>query len=239
MDSENILSIEELAVSIDEIHILREVTLAITRGEVVTLLGGNGSGKTVTLNTISGFFKPHSGAIWFDGKEISGRPPHWIYRQGVVQVSQNRDLFPNLTVEENLKLGAALAQNKGNTDSELEKIYTNFPRLGERKRQKAQTLSGGEQQMLAIGRGLMSRPKILLLDEPSGGLSPQFVQEIETIILSLKKTGSTMLLVEQNVNLALSVADRYYILRNGFVTENGDVGAIQDNHDELVRAIYL
>lgn len=239
MDSENILTIEDLVVSIGEIHILRNVALAINRGEVVTLLGGNGSGKTVTLNTISGFFKPRSGSIWFSGQKISGRPPHWVYRRGVVQVSQNRDLFPNLTVEENLKLGTALAQSKGNTDAELEKIYTNFPRLGERKRQKAQTLSGGEQQMLAIGRGLMSRPKILLLDEPSGGLSPQFVQEIETIILSLKKAGSTMLLVEQNVNLALSVADRYYILRDGVVTKNGDVGAIRDKHDELVRAVYL
>jgi len=239
LDSENILTIEDLAVSIGEIHILRNVALAINRGEVITLLGGNGSGKTVTLNTISGFFKPRSGSIRLSGQEISGRPPHWVYRQGVVQVSQNRDLFPDLTVEENLELGAALASNKVNAESELEKIYKKFPRLGERKRQKALTLSGGEQQMLAIGRGLMSRPKILLLDEPSGGLSPQFVQEIETIILSLKKAGSTMLLVEQNINLALSVADRYYILRNGVVTENGEVGSIQDKHDDLVRAIYL
>jgi branched-chain amino acid transport system ATP-binding protein len=239
LDSENILTIEDLVVSIGKIHILRNVALAISTGEVVTLLGGNGSGKTVTLNTISGFFKPRSGSICLSDQEISGRPPHWVYRQGVVQVSQNRDLFPNLTVEENLKLGAALSKNKGKTDSELEKIYANFPRLGERIRQKAQTLSGGEQQMLAIGRGLMSRPKILLLDEPSGGLSPQFVQEIETIILSLKKTGTTMLLVEQNVNLALSVADRYYILRNGVVTQNGDVEAIRNKHDELVRAVYL
>lgn len=239
MDSERILTIEDLCVSIGEVHILRNVTLSINKGEVVTLLGGNGSGKTVTLNTISGFFKPQNGSVWFNGQMISGRPPHWVYRQGVAQVSQNRDLFPDLTVEENLKLGAALSHNKKNTDIELEKIYSNFPRLGERKKQIARTLSGGEQQMLAIGRGLMSRPNILLLDEPSGGLSPQFVQEIENIIRLLKKAGSTMLLVEQNVNLALSVADRYYILRNGVVTENGEVENIQDQYDDLVRAVYL
>jgi branched-chain amino acid transport system ATP-binding protein len=142
-------------------------------------------------------------------------------------------------VEENLRLGAALTNRKGKTEDELKRVYTNFPRLGERKRQRARTLSGGEQQMLAIGRGLMSRPKILLLDEPSGGLSPQFVQEIESIVLALKKAGSTMLLVEQNINLAMKVADRYYILRDGIVTKNGDVHAIKDKHDELVRDVYL
>lgn len=219
-------------------QILFGVDFSVHAGEVVTLLGANGSGKTTVLNTVSGFIAPLAGSIRLGDQEIGGRPAHWVFRQGVVQVSQARDLFPDLTVEDNLRLGSA-ARGRDNLDETLEWVIETFPRLGERRRQQARTLSGGEQQMVAVGRALMSRPRILLLDEPSGGLAPRFVQEIGTIIERLKSGGATMLMVEQNIKLAFAVADRFIILRDGKVIDGGRVEELEGKQEEIVRKIYL
>lgn len=218
--------------------ILFGVDFHVSRGEVVSLLGANGSGKSTALNTISGFVRPLAGTITLDGDEIAGRPPHAVFRKGVVQVSQKRDLFPDLTVEDNLRLGAAVHGGR-RLAATLEEIYGYFPRLRERRTQKVQTMSGGEQQMVAIGRAMASQPKILLLDEPSGGLAPMFVNEIGNILTQLKQSGATMLMVEQNINLALSVADRFIILRDGLVHDAGEVKALQGSKEDIVRSIYL
>ncbi|MCC6468617.1 MAG: ABC transporter ATP-binding protein [Alphaproteobacteria bacterium] len=218
-------------------QILFGVDFSVGRSEVVALLGANGSGKSTALNTISGFVRPLAGSIRFDGAEIAGMPPHQIFRRGVIQVSQARDLFPDMTVEENLLLGAWV--RGGETATLLEGLYRSFPRLAERKTQMVRLMSGGEQQMVAIGRALMGRPKILLLDEPSGGLAPTFVNEIAAIIATLKKTGIAMVIIEQNIKLALSVADRFLILRDGRVTQRHDISAGAADEKEIVRSIYL
>ena len=219
-------------------QILFGVDFAVRRGEVVTLLGANGSGKSTALNAVSGFVVPSAGSIRLDGEEIAGRPPHWVFRRGVVQVSQTRDLFPDLSVEDNLRLGA-VARGKDDAGASLERTFAYFPRLAERRDQRVRTLSGGEQQMVALGRALVGRPKILLLDEPSGGLAPRFVQEIGLIIQRLKDDGVTMLMVEQNINLALAAADRFIILRDGVVIEGGRPDELPDAEEEIVRRIYL
>jgi branched-chain amino acid transport system ATP-binding protein len=218
-------------------QILFGVDFSVAKSEVVALLGANGSGKSTALNTISGFVRPLSGSIRFEGEEIAGKPPHRIFRRGVIQVSQVRDLFPDMSVEDNLLLGAWV--RGGETAALLEGIYRSFPRLAERKRQVVRLMSGGEQQMVAIGRALMGRPKILLLDEPSGGLAPAFVNEIATIIAALKKTGIAMVIIEQNIKLALSVADRFLILRDGRVSQRHDIRAGAADEKEIVRSIYL
>ena len=169
---------------------------------------------------------------------ITDLPAHQIFRLGVIQVSQSRDLFPNLTVEHNLRLGATV-RNRDAIEEQLELVFNYFPRLNERRRLHARLLSGGEQQMVAIGRAVMARPRLLLLDEPSGGLAPQFINEIGTIIQTLKDDGATMLMVEQNLALAFKVADRFIILRDGVVSDGGFVKSLQGNHDEIVRTIYL
>jgi branched-chain amino acid transport system ATP-binding protein len=218
-------------------QILLGVDFEIEAGEVVALLGANGSGKSTALNTVSGFVRPSAGSIRFDGAEIAGQPPHRVFRRGIVQVSQARDLFPDMTVEDNLRLGGWV--RGGAADAELDTVCETFPRLGERRRQPVGLMSGGEQQMVAIGRALMGYPKLLLLDEPSGGLSPAFVDEIAGMIRTLKQRGVTMLIIEQNIRLALAVADRFLILRDGRVVERHDVRAGGTSQEAIVRSIYL
>ncbi len=233
-----LLSVEDLHVSYGTKEILHGIAYAVSTGEVVAVLGANGSGKSTSLNAISGFVAPTSGRIVFDGEDITGMPAHRIFRLGVVQVSQSRDLFPELTVEENLRLGATV-RNRSEARALLGRVFEYFPRLRERRRQQARTLSGGEQQMVAIGRAVMARPRLLLLDEPSGGLAPQFINEIGVIIQALKDDGATMLMVEQNLALAFKVADRFIILRDGMVSDGGFVTTLDGSIDDIVRTIYL
>jgi len=233
-----ILSVDGLHVSYGTKEVLRGIDYRISEREVVAVLGANGSGKSTSLNTISGFVSPTAGSVTFDGMNITALPAHRIFRLGVIQVSQSRDLFPNLTVEHNLRLGATV-RNRDAIEEQLELVFNYFPRLNERRRLHARLLSGGEQQMVAIGRAVMAKPRLLLLDEPSGGLAPQFINEIGTIIQTLKDDGATMLMVEQNLALAFKVADRFIILRDGVVSDGGFVKSLQGNHDEIVRTIYL
>jgi branched-chain amino acid transport system ATP-binding protein len=218
-------------------QILFGVDLDVGEGEAVVLLGANGSGKSTLLNAISGFVRPRRGSILLGKTELAGSPPHRIFRHGVVQVSQARDLFPEMSVEENLRLGAWV--RGGAASRLLEGVYRSFPRLAERRAQSVRLMSGGEQQMVAIGRALMSEPKLLLLDEPSGGLAPAFVSEIAAIVGALKRQGVTLMMVEQNIRLALSVADRILVLRDGLVAEHHEVrdGAVDE--EQIVRQIYL
>ena len=218
-------------------QILFGIDFAIGAGEVVALLGANGSGKSTALNAISGIVRPWAGSIRFDGSEISGRPPHEIFRRGVIQVSQARDLFADMSVEENLRLGARV--RGGDEAALLEDVYASFPRLAERRRQPVRLMSGGEQQMVAISRALMGRPTLLLLDEPSGGLAPAFVAEIADIMSTLRERGTTMILVEQNIRLALAVADRFLVLRDGRVSQRHDLRAGNVAEEDIVRSIYL
>ena len=236
--SESLLSIKGLHVSYGTKEVLRGIDYEVSEGEVVAVLGANGSGKSTSLNTISGFVAALAGKVVFDGVDITNMPAHKIYRLGVIQVSQSRDLFPFLTVEHNLRLGGVI-RNRAEIEMQLEKVFTYFPRLKERRRQLARTLSGGEQQMVAIGRAVMAKPRLLLLDEPSGGLAPQFINEIGTIIQALKDEGATMLMVEQNLALAFKVADRFIILRDGTVSDGGFVKAMEGSQDDIVRTIYL
>tara|TARA_B100000470_G_C19779488_1_gene386993 strand:- start:29 stop:742 length:714 start_codon:yes stop_codon:yes gene_type:complete len=236
--SESLLSIKGLHVSYGTKEVLRGIDYEVSEREVVAVLGANGSGKSTSLNTISGFVAALAGKVVFDGIDITNMPAHKIYRLGVIQVSQSRDLFPFLTVEHNLRLGGVI-RNRAEIEMQLEKVFTYFPRLKERRRQLARTLSGGEQQMVAIGRAVMAKPRLLLLDEPSGGLAPQFINEIGTIIQALKDDGATMLMVEQNLALAFKVADRFIILRDGTVSDGGFVKAMEGSQDDIVRTIYL
>jgi len=235
---EPLMSVKSLHVSYGTKEVLKGIDYSISKQEVVAVLGANGSGKSTSLNTISGFVSASSGNVRFDGKDITNLPAHSIFRLGVVQVSQSRDLFPNLSVEDNLRLGATI-RNRDNIQQEIERVYKYFPRLSERRHQEARLLSGGEQQMVAVGRAVMAKPRLLLLDEPSGGLAPQFINEIGSIIQSLKDDGATMLMVEQNLALAFKVADRFIILRDGLVSDGGFVKTLEGNHDEIVRTIYL
>jgi branched-chain amino acid transport system ATP-binding protein len=218
-------------------QILFGVDFAVARGEVVALLGANGSGKSTALNTVSGFVRPWVGSIRLGGVELAGLAAHEIFRRGVIQVSQTRDLFPDMSVEDNLRLGAWV--RRGDEASLLESVFASFPRLAERRRQRVSLMSGGEQQMVAIGRALMGRPELLLLDEPSGGLAPAFVAEIGGIMNALKARGVTMMLVEQNIRLALAVADRFLILRDGRVSQRHDLRAGIIAEEDIVRSIYL
>jgi branched-chain amino acid transport system ATP-binding protein len=218
-------------------QILFGVDFSVRTGEVVVLLGANGSGKSTALNAVSGFIKPFGGRMLFNGQNIAGLPSHQIFRHGIAQVSQARDLFPDMSAEENLKLGAS-QRGAAKAAESLTAVYRDFPRLGERCGQIVRTMSGGEQQMVAIARALMSGPLLLLLDEPSGGLAPKFVDEIAQIMARLKQGGITILMVEQNIKLALDTADRFLVLKDGTVAERGDVG--QDtSQEEIVRTIYL
>ena len=236
MDADARLRVTDVEAGYGSNVVLRGVSLHVDEAEIVSLLGANGSGKSTILNTISGFLRPTKGRIELDGRPIQGQAPHETFRRGVVQVSQARDLFGDLTVEENLRLGCII---RGDERLGLEQSFEYFPRLGDRREQQVSTMSGGEQQMVALGRALMSQPRILLLDEPSGGLSPRFVEEIASIMHRMKEDGVTMLLVEQNMRLALEISDRYLILRDGQVIDAGSTANVEGSHDDIVRAIYL
>lgn len=234
--AEPLLVIDALTAGYAGKSILLGVSFAIRKGEVVVLLGANGSGKSTVLNAVSGFVRPSGGHIRFAGQDITGQPPHRVFAHGIAQVSQARDLFPDMTVEDNLRLGAS--RRGGDVAAIMDEVVGVFPRLSERRDQRVRTMSGGEQQMVAIARALMARPSLLLLDEPSGGLAPQFVAEIATTMGRLKEAGTTMLMVEQNLNLALAIADRFLVLKSGLVAERGDVSR-DTAQEDIVRMIYL
>jgi branched-chain amino acid transport system ATP-binding protein len=232
------LELKNLSVSYGAINALHGISLSVKPGSIVTLIGANGAGKTTTLKTISGLLKPKSGEIFYDGKNIAGLPPHQIVKLGISQVPEGRMIFANLTVLENLQLGAYLQTDKQIVRRELEHVFKLFPRLQERERQIAGTLSGGEQQMLAIGRALMSKPKFLMLDEPSLGLAPLLVKTIfEKIVEINRQQGLTILLVEQNANLALEVSHFGYVLETGKIILQGDSASLRQNPQ--VKSAYL
>lgn len=231
------LEINDINVYYGAIHAIKGVTLSVNEGEIVTLIGANGAGKSTTLRTISGLLKPKTGNIKFLGKDIAGMPAHKIVREGISQVPEGRRIFAEMTVMENLELGAFTRDDKSEIEQDYKMVFGRFPRLEERKLQMAGTLSGGEQQMLAMGRALMSRPKLLLLDEPSMGLAPLLIKEIFNIIVDINKTGTTVLLVEQNANMALSIANRAYVLETGRITINGDAKELAASED--IRKAYL
>jgi branched-chain amino acid transport system ATP-binding protein len=232
------LEIKNLVVGYGAITALHGISLSVPDGKIVTLIGANGAGKTTTLKTISGLLKPKSGEIFYDGKNIAGLPPHQIVARGLSHVPESRMIFANLTVLENLQLGAYLQKDKKIIRHELEHVFSLFPRLQEREKQIAGTLSGGEQQMLAIGRALMSKPKLLLLDEPSLGLAPLLVKTIfEKIVEINREQDLTILLVEQNANLALGISHFGYVLETGKIILQGDSASLRQNSQ--VKSAYL
>ena len=233
---EPILKVNDINVYYGAIHAIKGISFEVRSGEVVTLIGANGAGKSTTLQTISGLLHSRTGSIEFLGENIASVPPHKIVERGLAQVPEGRRVFLQMSVQENLEMGAYTQPNSG-VDTDLKRIYDLFPRLYERKKQIAGTLSGGEQQMLAMGRALMSHPKLLMLDEPSMGLAPILVEQIFDIIKQLHKSGTTILLVEQNAQMALSVADRAYVLETGKITLSG-TGAELAASDEIRKA-YL
>ena len=232
----SLLSVKDLNVYYGSIHAIKGVSFEVNEHEIVTLIGANGAGKSTTLNTVSGLLKPRAGSIEFDGADITGTPAHKLVSRGMALCPEGRRVFLQMTVEENLEMGGFSRTAAENAET-IEMVYETFPRLKERFRQVAGTLSGGEQQMLAMGRALMSKPKLMMLDEPSMGLSPILVEQIFSIVKDLHKTGTTILLVEQNAQMALSVADRAYVLETGRISMEGNAGELL--HDERVRAAYL
>jgi branched-chain amino acid transport system ATP-binding protein len=236
-DKELLLALDKVNVFYGAIHALRDVSLTVRTGEVVTLLGANGAGKSTTLRAITGLLTPRTGRISFDGSDITGLPAHKLVARGMSMSPEGRGVFANLTVLENLEMGAYLTKDKAAIKRDLERGFTLFPRLKERIRQRAGTLSGGEQQMLAMARALMSRPKLLLLDEPSLGLAPIVCQTIFSTIDEIKSKGTTVLLVEQNANAALKHSDRGYVLETGAVILEGTAAEIAKN--PRVREAYL
>ncbi len=233
---EQILKVDNINVYYGAIHAIKGVSFHVNEGEVVTLIGANGAGKSTTLQTISGLLRSKTGSVEFCGENISRLPPHRIVERGLAQVPEGRRIFLQMTVQENLEMGA-FTQSGSSVDADLENVYGQFPRLKERRRQVAGTLSGGEQQMLAIGRALMSHPRLLMLDEPSMGLAPILVEQIFEIIRSLHQGGTTILLVEQNAQMALSVADRAYVMETGCITLSGTGKELAES--DAVRKAYL
>ena len=231
------LKVDNIDVYYGSIHAVKDLNLEVGDGEIVTLIGSNGAGKSTTLHTISGLIKPKTGSILYKGNEIVGIPAHKLVGQGLVQVPEGRHVFAEMTVMENLDMGAYLRKDKDGIARDKEKVFEKFPRLKERISQTAGTLSGGEQQMLAMGRALMSRPQLLLLDEPSMGLAPLLVREIFSIIKEINSEGTTVLLVEQNANMALSIADRAYVLETGRVVLSGTAAELAAS--EAVQKAYL
>ncbi len=231
-----ILDVNDIHVYYGSIHAVKGVSLQVSEGEIVTLIGANGAGKTTVLSTISGLLVPTSGTVTFEGTNIHTVPSHKVLSLGLSQVPEGRRIFQQMTVEENLDMGAYI-RKPGSYDEDLENVFTKFPRLKERRRQIAGTLSGGEQQMLAMGRALMSKPRLLMLDEPSMGLAPILVEQIFDIIKELHAAGTTILLVEQNAQMALSIADRAYVMETGRITLTG-TGAELSESDKVKKA-YL
>ena len=232
-----LLEIKDLEVSYGIIKAIKGISFDVNEGEVIALIGANGAGKTTILHTITGLITADRGTVQFEGKEITKVPAHKIVGMGMAHVPEGRRVFANLTVLQNLKMGAYTRKDKNEIEQPLETVYTRFPRLKERQNQMAGTLSGGEQQMLAMGRALMSHPKIILMDEPSMGLSPIFVNEIFDIIQSVSASGTTVLLVEQNARKALSIADRAYVLETGNVVLEGKADELL--HNDAIKKAYL
>lgn len=230
------LSVRDLHVSYGAIKAVRGISFEINEGEIVTLIGANGAGKSTTLNTVAGLLKPGSGTIEFDGASIAGVQAHKVVQRGLALCPEGRRVFTQMSVAENLEMGGYIRSDAENRET-LERVYDHFPRLKERRGQVAGTLSGGEQQMLAMGRALMSRPRLLMLDEPSMGLAPILVEEIFSIIKQLNESGTTVLLVEQNANMALSIADRAYVLETGTIKKTGTGAELLVDDD--VRKAYL
>jgi branched-chain amino acid transport system ATP-binding protein len=230
------LNIENINVYYGAIHAVKDISFYVGDGEIVTLIGANGAGKSTILKTISGLLRSHSGSITFTGKNISALAPHKIVGHGLAMVPEGRAIFLQMSVEENLEMGAFTRPN-GELNARLDRVFTHFPRLKERRRQQAGTLSGGEQQMLATGRSLMSDPKLLMLDEPSMGLAPILVEQIFDIIRELNKSGTTILLVEQNAQMALSIANRGYVLETGSIIKSAPASELLEDDD--VKKAYL
>jgi branched-chain amino acid transport system ATP-binding protein len=232
-----LLQAEHLSASYGAVRAVQDVSIALQPGEAVTVVGANGAGKSTTLKSISGLVRPQGGAIRFEGQDLIGRPAYRIAELGIAHVPEGRRVFPDLTVRENLNLGAYSKRAKGERTASMERVFDLFPRLRERAAQRAGTLSGGEQQMLAIGRGLMLRPKLIMLDEPSLGLAPIMVEAAYEGIEAIHQQGVAILLVEQNLQLALSFADRGYVLENGRVVLEGPAGELLEN--PTIKASYL
>ena len=232
-----LLRIEEASVHYNKVAALKGISLGVPTGGIVTIIGANGAGKTTTLRAISGLAALSGGEIWFDGARIDGLAPEKIVALGIAHVPEGRRIFPDLTVEENLRTGAFLRRNKAEVEKDLEEAFERFPRLRERRRQWAKTMSGGEQQMVAIGRALMAKPRLLLLDEPSMGLAPIVVQEIARIIEEISEQGVPVILVEQNAEMALQLADHAYVLETGGIALEGPAQELHEN--DHVRRAYL
>jgi branched-chain amino acid transport system ATP-binding protein len=232
-----LLKVDDLHTSYGKIEALKGISVEVEEGEIVTLIGANGAGKSTTLKTISGQIAPKHGVIDFAGTNVAGMPAHKVAALGIIQVPEGRRIFPRLTVRENLELGAFMRKDKDGIEQAFERVFELFPRLKERLGQKGGTLSGGEQQMLAMGRGLMAKPKLLMLDEPSMGLAPVVVEAVFEIIETMNKDGITILLVEQNAHMALSIADRGYVLETGRINLTGSGDELLANED--VRKAYL
>lgn len=233
----SILHVDDLNVYYGSIHAVKGISFDVEEGEIVTLIGANGAGKSTTLNTVAGLLKPREGKVEFEGESLLGIPPHTIVSKGMALCPEGRRVFLQMSVRENLEMGAFTRRDSAEIADSLEMMFDRFPRLKEREGQSAGTLSGGEQQMLAMGRALMSKPRLLMLDEPSMGLAPILVQEIFNIIKSLHETGTTVLLVEQNARMALSVADRAYVLETGRVSMSGNAADLAN--DDRVKQAYL
>jgi len=232
-----LLEVDDIHTFYGNIEALKGVSLTVSEGEVVTLIGSNGAGKSTTLRSISGLTPPRTGTIRFDGNDISATPPQDIVQLGISQSPEGRHCFPRMSVRENLELGAYLRRNRAEINEDMERVFTLFPRLQERDKQKAGTMSGGEQQMLAIGRAMMARPKLLLLDEPSMGLAPILVERIYETVAEINKQGTTILLVEQNANFALEYSSRGYVLETGTVALADKSAALRENPE--VQKAYL
>ena len=235
--SEHILEVTDLKVYYGVINALKGISFHVDMGEIVSLIGANGAGKTTTLHTITGLIRPQSGSILYKGKELTHVPAHKIVSMGMVHVPEGRRIFQNLSVYENLMMGAYSQKDKAKTAENMELVFTQFPRLKERRRQLAGTLSGGEQQMLAMGRALLANPELIVLDEPSMGLSPLLVSEIFEIVKSFREAGKTVLLVEQNAKKAMSISDRVYVLETGAITASGPASELIN--DERIKKAYL
>ncbi|MBP8819973.1 MAG: ABC transporter ATP-binding protein [Syntrophomonadaceae bacterium] len=231
------LQVKEIDVYYGAIHALKKLSLEVEQGSIVTLIGANGAGKTTTLKSISGLLRPKTGSIVFKGTDINKVAPEKIVGLGISQVPEGRRVFATMTVMENLEMGAYLRRDKKGMEDDMENVFTRFPRLKERRKQLAGTLSGGEQQMLAIGRALMARPQLMLMDEPSMGLAPLLVKEIFSIVKDINERGTTILLVEQNANMALSIADKAYVIETGEIVLQGNAQELMNSPE--VKKAYL